>query len=493
MIKTLNPLPALLLCMATFLFSCNNDDIDTNVSVFTEEIVFTSGEQAIMTGRVLAQGEVAVEDHGFQIDTDENFSDPIVISLGEKSIPGRFIGETNGLDIHLDYYCRAFILTKGETKTGNVLPFSTLSPKAIDFSPKEGKQNTKLTLEGINLTADTKIIWNNERLLTPDNIISETFVEFKVPALDNDPTINLKLISQGDTSEFSEPFEYIIGEWNEEATLDNSFKSQRHVYFENTENFIYGLGLVQGLLSPQFQLLNKKSLQRTPIAFPGQPVDGAFFNASYFGGGSTIKVAFPTQTIPLSTEFWKYEDQGFVRLQDAPIALYKAVTLMADNKIYLYGGEVSGRDRSYEVHVYDIGTDTWDPVFTVSPISPLNSYPFFHLNGYNYFVTETGETYRHDYTNDEWTRVAQFPTQPKEYGVSVLLNGMAYAGMQESDRRFYVYRPWNDSWRTKESLPNNLIFFTMGGWTNDNNIFVIRTQASNPTNKVLWRFDPDGF
>ncbi|MEO1260057.1 MAG: kelch repeat-containing protein [Bacteroidota bacterium] len=477
--------------VAALLFSCVEDTVSTDVSVYTEEVVFASGQRAIMTGRLLAEAAVGVQDHGFQIDTEESFPSPIIVSLGEKDVPGRFVGQTEALNIEVSYYCRAFIQTKGELKTGNIIPFSTLTPFAVDFEPKEGKQNNQVTIEGRNLTDDTRILWNGNEI-TPNSIVAETFAEINVPAIADDPVIDLAILSQGSTSALNDPFEYIIGEWTEVGQLDDIIKNTRHVFFEDGEEFIYGLGLAQSNLTSAVQILNKNTLQRTTIALPGQAVEGAFYHEGFVGSGSMTRVFNEMMPIDLSGEFFKYENQSFTKLADVPKRLYLAVGLVADEKLYLYGGETEDRQRNFASYIYDIATDTWTLGFE-SPFSPLSAYPFFHLAGFNYFVLEDGTTWRHDYTNNNWEQMADFPTDVKEYGVSLILDGHAYVGMQDTNRRIYVYRPETNSWRSKNSLPDNNPFNTLGGWINNGEIFIVRNEVSVPTNRVLWKLDPLAF
>lgn len=480
-----------ILFMLCVLSSCVKDEVSTEVAVYTEEVVFSSGEQAIMTGRVLAEGVVRIQDHGFHIDTDENFSNPIVISLGEISLPGRFVGQTDQLNIKVNYFCRSFIVSDGMTILGNVLSFNTLAPKAIDFEPKEANPNNKLTIEGINLTADTKVLWGDQ-LITPNSISAETFVEINIPQIDNSSSVIIQIIAQGDTSAIDIPFEYIVGEWTDDGLLDDPLKNTRHVFFEEGDDFVYGLGLINGNITNTVQVLNKDNFQRNTIFFPGTPVEGAFFNETYFGGGSTTKVLNDEMSFTASTEFWHYDDQSFTQLADAPKALYQAVALVAGDKIYLYGGEDSIRTDNYNIYIYDISNDSWSGG-TNSPISPSLRFPNFHLDGYNYFVTTEGITFRHDLLNNTWDQVASFPTEPKEDGLSLPLNGVVYVGMQESSRRFYVYRPATDTWRTKTSLPNNNPFTTMGGWTHNDELHVVRISQTNFVQRILWRLAPEAF
>ena len=409
----------------------------------------------------------------------------------KKTIPGRFVGQTDQLDIHLDYFCRAFIVTAGETTFGNVLPFRTLTPQAVDFNPKEGTQNTNMLVEGRNLTADTKVLWN-DMVIVPDNITAESLVEFKAPALSGNPLATIRLVAQGDTATINDPFEYIIGQWNEEGPVNLPTKNMRHVYFEDGDQFIYGLGIISSEVTRDVYVLDINSFQRTNLSFPGTPVQGAFFDKKYFGGGSINNTIFNGVQLNLSSEFWKYENQDFIQLQDMPVPLYRAVCLVVGDRLYLYGGEIENRQRNLAIYTYDIDQDTWSPL-SFAPISPLNSLPAFNLGDYNYFVTENGTTYRHDYLNDEWEVVADFPIDPQDYGVSLTLNGQAYVGAQGSDRRMYTYRPADNTWRTKTSIPVLMPFTTGGGWADNDKIYVIRAEDSGGLNTVYWSLAPEAF
>ncbi len=489
--KILNSVFCITLTVAMSFLSCGKEEIVTDVAVFTEEVVYASGESVIMTGRMLAAGQIAVEDHGFQIDTDENFSAPVVVSLGEKEIPGRFVGETNMLDIRVRYFCRSYIVIDGEPRYGNVLEFFTLSPKAVGFTPQEGNPGITVTAEGRNLTNDTRIIWNG-KVLTPDKISAETFVEFTVPPIENLPAVYFKLVSQGDTLTFDKPFEYIIGTWNLEGPLNDPDKNTRHIHFEDGDEFVYGLGLSRGIMTSLVQVLNKNTLQRTTLVFPGTPTEGAFFNKTYFGGGSANKVLSPVAQLTLSKEFWKYENQGFVQLADMPVGLYNAVCLVAGNEVFVYGGELANRNRNPFIYVYNISADSWS-VHSATPQTFSNLYPAFNSGNFNYFVTPDRKTHRHNFVNDVWQTVANFPVIPKEDGISIELDGKIYVGMQSTDRSLYVYLPNSETWRTKRTQPGGLVSYnTIGAWTNNGLLYVVRTESSNFINRFYWSFDPDG-
>ena len=123
------------LLLSLLLFSACEEETDSNALVFTEDVIFVSGEILRITGRVVATGEVTIADHGFQIADNPEFSAPIIVSLGERSIPGRFIGAYNDLSTGTDFYVRAFIISKGETRVAESLEFTTLESEIVEYSP----------------------------------------------------------------------------------------------------------------------------------------------------------------------------------------------------------------------------------------------------------------------------------------------------------------------------------------------------------------------
>ena len=471
--------------------ACNDDALVSDVSVYTEEVVYTSGEQVVMTGRILALGKIAIEDHGFQIDSTENFSDPIIISLGEKNIPGRFVGQSDQLDLRVGYYCRSFITSEGITTFGNVLSFSTKSPGVIGFSPKEGNSNVQMVIEGRNLTADTKVIWN-DKVIIPDAIIAETYVEFRAPPIDDTPFGYMKLVSKGDTLVLDEPFEYIIGVWTEEGELGDTRHNVRHIYFEDGDDFIYGLGVIQVDISNEIVVMDKASFQKTFLTFPGTATEGAFYADTYFGGGSANRVVAASQALNLSKDFWKYENLGFVQLADMPVELYMATALRSGDKLFVYGGERANRLINLSIYVYDILSNTWSTQ-SYSPVHILNSYPAFNIDDYHYFITADGSMHRYHFSSGTWDKVAKFPVAPKENGISIILNGEAYVGQQGTERSLFVYRPLSNIWRTKRNLSTNDFYFTMGAWADDNKIYISRSNSTNSTIRKLWSHDPYSF
>jgi hypothetical protein len=112
------------------LWSCTQED-DTPILVATEDVLFVGGDKIRISGRLLANREVLAEDHGFEFSTQASFANPIIISLGEKSQPGRFIGEKSGFKLSQTYFVRAFATNSTGTGYGNEISFSTASVQPI--------------------------------------------------------------------------------------------------------------------------------------------------------------------------------------------------------------------------------------------------------------------------------------------------------------------------------------------------------------------------
>ena len=84
-------------------WSCTEEE-NTPILVSTEDILFVGGDKIRISGRLLANREVLAEDHGFEFSTQASFANPIIVSLGEKNQPGRFIGEKSGFKLSQTYF-----------------------------------------------------------------------------------------------------------------------------------------------------------------------------------------------------------------------------------------------------------------------------------------------------------------------------------------------------------------------------------------------------
>ena len=484
----------LILLVSTLFVACESSDVEIEVAVFTEEVVFTSGQKVILTGRILSTEDVNVTEHGFQISESEDMSNPQLISLGARTIPGRFVGEFDDLNIQLGYFCRAFIFENGVEKFGNILEFSTLTPRIVDFSPKEGNQNNRVTFEGVNLTSDAIVLWNGTPI-TPNSILEESFLEITVPAPDALPYAEIKFIMQGDTFSVQDRFEYIIGEWEDGAIISDGTRVDNHIYFEDDQFFYYGLGVdraTKNTISNIFRV-NKSTLAVDEVTHSGWAAEGSFYtNNGYFGGGSLNTVLDSDETLLNFPQFFKLEGESTITLKSIPAQLYKAVAFAHDNFIYVYGGEDTGRLRNTKVYRYDISDDSWENIGD-SPIGPLNEYPHFQVGSKNYFIDESGNMMSHNVDTDSWEEEALYPDAVSEDGINIVLNDKAYVGLQNISRKVYEFLPDENRWREKKRNPNLEPSKTLGAWIDGDRITVMRTDAQFGTTRFFWIMDPDAF
>jgi len=113
-----------LLSLLIFIFgifsSCEEVE-DFTTSLATEDVLYLSGERVRLLGRILTTQAVNATDHGFYIATNESFTQPLIISLGQRTNPGRFIGETSGLQVDQRYFVKSFLALEGEMLFGNII------------------------------------------------------------------------------------------------------------------------------------------------------------------------------------------------------------------------------------------------------------------------------------------------------------------------------------------------------------------------------------
>jgi hypothetical protein len=121
-----------LIAVAILVFSCEKESTPT-FALLTETPLYVSGESARLVGRLIANEQLLVEDHGFWVATEEGFSDPIVVSLGTRNVPGRFVGEIRSLEPDRLYFAKAFTEIGGKISFGNFIQLNSLNPGIFLF------------------------------------------------------------------------------------------------------------------------------------------------------------------------------------------------------------------------------------------------------------------------------------------------------------------------------------------------------------------------
>lgn len=484
--------------------ACIEDEPQGPAQVVSEEVVFVSGEIVILSGRVLSQDEIFVTDHGFEISENEDYSEAIIISLGELNIPGRFIAQTNQLQIEKSYFARSFLVENGETVYGQTLSFSTLKPQLVSYEPKVAEEGTEITIVGTGLTADTKIFFG-DREITEFTFSYESIITFLVPEIQNEYLIDISLVSQGSTLTFDEAFEYIIGTWDFEGYFEDSEFAQGMFNKYIDINYLHddsGLLVFNGLLDidalPGADTLNKRvhkidlqNFNSESIAFNGDHTVGGFHAYPYFGMGSKEVIGFNQGEISLSNKIYIYQDDEIELLTTAPESLYNSVCTNMDNKLYIYGGETSSRERNRQIYVYDIDSDTWSSN-ELSVIDISNDLPYWSHNNSSYFLTNNKEIWEHNAMTNEWEMVSLYPGKIGDIGFATVLDDRVFIGMFDSTIDLYeVDANTFEKWRAKNRVVGGLDKSTIAMWAQDDKIFALRNVRDEALN--ILSLNPDNF
>lgn len=481
--------------MACILIGCNKDDEDIIPSVFMEHVLKSSGDKAELTGRILSVSELTASDHGFELSTDESFSNITKLSLGTKDRPGRFVGSASGLSIKTKYFVRAYMDIGNGIEYSNVLSFNTVGPAVRDFEPKQGNPNTVITVEGANFTDNTYILWNGTNI-TPSSITNESFLQFSVPAITDATSVNFEVVSQEETLTFDRPFEYTLGTWNDLGQLMDVSRNNRHIYFSDSEYFFYGTGVTSEFngIHGNIYRLNKNNLERTLISNAVVPVEGSFFTPSgYFGGGSTGLVTNGNTTLSLSSNFYKWENNAASQLQSIPKPLYRSCAVEVNGDVYVLGGEDASREHNLDIWKYDSSNNTWQ-VVGQSPYAPFSFHPYFAMGDEIFVIDDQGNMKAFNTSSNEWTDKAKYPDVVLKDGENVVLGDKVYVGLQDNNRKLYEYIPAEDRWLNLKSFnaftqPTT----SQGAYTNGENIYFMRANFGNGEMRYLWEFNPKGY
>jgi len=471
--------------VALFLLSCEQEGT-TEPALLTEEVLYLSGEQVRLLGRVITNQEINASDHGFYIGDNENFSNPIIVSLGQKARPGRFIGEYIGLETERTYYAKSFATINGKQIYSNTINFTTLSTDLISVSPNNGRPGDIVEISGKNFTADTKVLFGQ----TPAEIIDISFeskIRVRVPSSGNRRIETVQIISQGTEVENTLLFEYTSGLYRK---LESDFplpKLYSNIHFQYDGEFFIGLGRMANVfqLNSKIWKYNTLTNRWVETSYGGGPQDNAFSAGNYFGGGAG--------TAAFSTDFWKFEQGSFVKLSDLPFHMANSIAFTLNQTLYVVGGGIlEGR----QIFRYDPGSGIWE-LKGVLPFPVSKSFSIHFGDGKKHFFinTESKEIFSFNGNNEDITKEGTFPgPMNPDIGFGVVLNDKAYIGLSARSNRIYEWDLTSFTWKLKNDFPGTTIGETIGIFTKNDLIYLLRSPIrSSPLTIEFWEFDPMGF
>lgn len=472
-----------LLVILLAVFASCEEEIIVTPSLITEEVIYLSGERVRLLGRVITTQNVNANDHGFYVAENEAFNQPLIISLGEKTTPGRFIGETEVLNIESTYYAKSFINVGGEIQFGNVLQLTTLSPEVQSFAPNNGPVGTIITLTGKNFTSDTRILIG-DRPAEIQRIEFESRITAKIPTAGTAPRENVTVIVQGKEIILSQQFEYTTGAFSKLANPPSSIRLNENIFFQDNEDLYLGLG------SDGNQSLNSKiwkynlgNEQWTEASYQGDPLWLAFSTNNFFGGGAKEVIA-PYVT---SRDFWKIQNGNFEKLPDLPFESIESLSFETDENLYVIGG-LLGRNT----FKYSKSSGEWASINPIPFSANKSDLHFTHNN--KLYVTNSGDKqiFLFDPETEAWSLFSTYPgdiVSGSGFGVSI--GDRVYVGMNNRSLQVWELNMISGNWVKKNDFIGTPAARNVGVYSNAGFIYLVRRLGATGILE-FWKFDPNG-
>jgi hypothetical protein len=458
----------------------------------TEEILYLSGERVIIVGRILSLGKEAVQDHGFQISTSSDFSNPIIISLGLRDKPGRFVGENANLALSTAYYCRSYIALQDETIWGNVLQFTTLETDITGFSPAIASAGENLIINGKNFTDNTEVYFGNVKAEISE-LLFESQLTVKIPPIGDDYLVQISVKTQNQILTFEKPFEYVTGNWTKAVDFVNNLQLIESLFFKQDQQFIFGLGRVGNNINNIIWSLDLESFSWSETNYNGNALAGSFYTSGYFGSGINVFSPFGTQ---LSNQLWSYNNGVYTARPNTPFAIYKSIAFTIDNFLFVAGGTFNLRDFERNIWRLNLSNNSWQIVST-SPVPLQVENPSFTYSGSQYFVIPDGSVLKYSPSSNTWETIAKYPIDNFGIdGLAAVINDKAYIGLNSSPI-LYEFDINTHEWKRKNPIPAGLTQRNAAFFTHNNAVYVLRRYSGPAINPMptmaLWKFEPDSW
>ncbi len=468
-------------------WSCTQED-DAPILVATEEVLFVGGDKIRISGRLLTNREVFAEDHGFEFSTQASFANPIIVSLGEKSQPGRFIGEKSGFKLSQTYFVKAFATINGERLEGKVIELSTLAPAVSSFAPTYGLAGQELVILGKNFPEGTKVFFGNQEAPVLQNVF-ESKLTVKIPAPSGQIVVPIKLRIQDKEITLPTPFEYQAGKYTKVSDFPGNVRIYDNSYFSNAAGFHVGLGKIKlGDSYAGFQRFNPASGTWTEVEFPGNRRRFAFATANYLGGGALEP---SRDQFVYDRSFWKINGSRFERLGDLPFNSRDALAVDWEGGLILFGG-LDG--ASLLVRVYDPVQRTWVTKRNAPVALGRNAAAFARATRV-IVMGSNGQVWEYNPPLDSWQLLTTYPgNKGQGYPIAEVIGNKAYLGLFRATQELWELDLETLKWKTKNQIIGLPQSITSGYFQYNGSIYFLRApeeSVSGTLTMELYKFDPD--
>ena len=468
-------------------WSCTEEE-NTPILVSTEDILFVGGDKIRISGRLLANREVLAEDHGFEFSTQASFANPIIVSLGEKNQPGRFIGEKSGFKLSQTYFVKAFASINGQRLEGKVIELSTLSPAVTSFAPNYGVAGQELVIQGKNFPEGTKVFFGNQEAQVIQNVF-ESRLTVKIPAPTGQVVVPIKLRVQDKEITISTPFEYQAGKFTKVSDFPGSLRIYDNSYFSNSSGFHVGLGKIKlGDNYASFQRFNPATGTWSEVSFPGNRRRFAFATPNYLGGGALEPAR---DQFVYDRSLWKINGSTFERLGDLPFNSREALAVEWEGKLLLFGG-LDG--AGFLVRSYDPQSRTWTNKQN-APVSLSRNGAAFVWNARVMVMASNGQVWEYQPTSDTWQLVTTYPgNKGQGYPVAEVIGKKAYLGLYRATQELWELNLETLTWKAKNQIIGFPQSINSGHFQFNGSIYFLRAPEESVSGSLtmeLYKFDPD--
>jgi len=469
-------------------WACTEETTETTVLV-TEEVLYTSGENVRLLGRLITNQTVSVNDHGFYLSEDEGFSSPIIISLGVKDGPGRFIGETNGLTNSKTYFVKAFMDLGGGIQFGNVIEIKTLSPLIESFSPSFGIVGGNMLILGQNFTEDTRVFFGDSEAIVT-SIDFESRLNIIIPKAAK-VSVPIRVVVQDKTLEFPSLFEYQVGTYELISKFPESIRIFDNSFFPSESGINIGLGTIsKSSFYSKIQRFDLSTNTWKELPFNGSPRSYAFSTTNYLGGGTAGIIDNP---FPINFTFYKINENGFEQLPDLPFASRESIAFEYEGNLYLLG---SREGNPLALRKYNTTTKTWSSL-SDSPIPFTAENAHFLYKDKLYVIDGDSKLWEFEISTETWRTVSEYPgSLGQGFGMGQVIGDKAYVGLYRRVAEVWELDLISMTWTSKNDIPRLAQDITVAHFEKNGFLYIMRMPDASisgtyPMN--LYKFDPNGF
>jgi hypothetical protein len=467
---------------------CTKEESGTTVLV-TEEVLYASGEQVRILGRLITNQAVTATDHGFYLSQEANFASPIIISLGAKSGAGRFIGETSGLQAQKNYFVKSFMDIGNGIEFGNTIELQTLAAGIESYSPYFGSPNQEIFILGRNFSSDTKVFFGDVEAEVLENLF-ESRLRVRIPELQGGSSVAIRVQSQDQILTFPINFEYQTGSYVTLQPFPDQLRLANNISFQSGSHFYVGLGSNRQIrFYEKILKYDPSTNQWTDSNFSGSARSFGFATDNYLGGGIAELTKEP---YVMNNSFWRITSTGYVRLKDLTFPSRESIAFELANELYLLGGK-DGNTRA--VRKYNALTESWTNLpNSLREFSAIN--PYFVYQNKLYVLGSDKVLYSFDPISGRLESISSYPgLTGLGYGFAKVIGSKVYFGGFELENQVWEFNLETFNWVPKNPIPGSLLSKTAASFVQGGFIYFMRQEDINLPGDFpleLFIFDPTG-